>query len=100
MDQILEMALDCWDANRLSSADREQALHHLEAGHVLYFPRLACPVEHIQPFLDTEGTSGHSKNVSFDPSTGKIRGSRLDAALDENLRRAMGDYAALTGVFL
>ncbi|HSQ03905.1 MAG TPA: Kdo hydroxylase family protein, partial [Burkholderiales bacterium] len=100
MTDLVELAIEDWDAAGVSSPDREQALRDLEGGKVLYFPQLHCPVERIQPFLLSDTIANDSKNVSFDPATGALRGSRLSEALDENLKRAMSDYAALSTALL
>ena len=54
---------------------QEQAIDALEQGKVLFFPDLAFPLEkHETDFLSPQ-TVRNSKNVSFDPATGKAGGT-------------------------
>lgn len=53
----------------------EQAVSALESGHVLYIPELGFPFEtNEQRFLEDDFLQLSSKNVSYDPSSGEVRG--------------------------
>jgi hypothetical protein len=58
-----------------------RATEALERGSILFLPKLGfelTPAE--RRFLSTQWLSGKSKNISFNPATGKIGGSSADGA--------------------
>jgi hypothetical protein len=74
---------------------REEAVSALESGGVLYIPDLHFPTEEAEkPFFVDGNLQLSSKNVSYDPSTGEVRG--LKSAGDGEmaaLRQMMARYA-------
>jgi hypothetical protein len=77
---IAELPLDNW-TGPFDAALRTRAVSALEAGDVLYFPDLAfrLAAEETQ-FLDASVSDGKAKNISLDPSTGKMQASSLTGA--------------------
>jgi len=66
----------------------------LEGGQVLYFPRLAFRLaEAEQPLLSESVSDGKSKNVSFDPARGILRGAAEDSAASDALRGMLDRFA-------
>ncbi len=62
-----------------------EAVGALERGRIVMFPSLPFALQRgEEAFLTTEVFSGKSKNVSFDPHTGKTGGTKLEG---ENLAR-------------
>ncbi|WP_298134676.1 Kdo hydroxylase family protein [Acidiferrobacter sp.] len=66
-------------------AQRARALRALEAGQVLYFSHLAFALtEDERRFLSPGCTDGRSKNISYDPQAGILKGTVLTG--DERAR--------------
>ena len=64
---------------------RARAQSALEQGAVLYFPKLAFTLaDSEKQFLDSGLTDGKAKNISLDPSSGKLQGT---SAVDEKAVR-------------
>jgi hypothetical protein len=99
MTAIASFPIDTWD-HRCSTAEQEQALRGLEHGGVLLFPRLRFPIEDLEQRLMSPAIAASSKNVSLDPSTGKLgaaSGSEADLGL---LRNMMQRFAASSATLL
>jgi hypothetical protein len=59
-------------------AMKARALAALENGHVLFFPNLAFALSQSEKqFLDARVSDGKAKNISLDPTTGKMQSSSL-----------------------
>src|SRR5256885_17012335 len=55
-----------------------RAVSALEQGAVLFFPNLAFTLSDAEtPFLDARVSDGKAKNISLDPTTGKLQASSL-----------------------
>jgi len=93
MAVVREFPIDRW--NGPFSADlREAALADLEAGAVLFFPRLALMLdERERRLLSTVATDDRSKNVSFDPATGMCKGTSLVGDVQRDLAAVMNRFA-------
>ena len=60
-------------------SDRETALFSLEQGEVLHLPKLAFQLQDgEETLLDPGLCDGRSKNISYDPSSGRIGGLKAD----------------------
>lgn len=71
-----------------------RATTSLESGEVLYFPRLAFRLEEAeQPLLSESVGDGKSKNISFDPARGILRGAAEDAAISSALQGMLDRFA-------
>lgn len=92
-DSILdEIGIESWEGP--FEADlRAHARGSLERGHVLYFPRLAFRIEGSeQKFLSPEIASGAGKNISYDPVTGKLKGSSASGNDEQRLARMIDRF--------
>lgn len=66
----------------------------LERGDVVMFPRLPFALEAGEDaFLTTEVFSGESKNVSYDPASGKVGGTKLEGEALERMRAMIARYS-------
>jgi hypothetical protein len=84
------LTLDGLDDPRLG-----EAVGVLERGGVVRFPTLPFPLEPGEDaFLTTEVFSGQSKNVSWDPNTGKTGGTMLDGEALERMAAMIARYSA------
>jgi hypothetical protein len=92
--RIATLLIATW-VPRCSTAEQEHALRALEDGSVLLFPRLRFPLEGAEDRLMSQAIAAvSSKNVSLDPSTGKLRGSSAGEADLSLLRDMMQRFAA------
>ena len=67
---------------------RARALAGLEAGAVLYFPGLAFRLNSDETqFLDASVSDGKAKNISLDPTTGKLQATSLTGRAQRRWRR-------------
>jgi hypothetical protein len=72
----------------------------LERGQVLFFPKLACPVQPGErKFLSPDVLHG-AKNVSYDPATGRVGNTRCTGAEAEELTRLIAGFADRAGRLL
>ena len=72
---------------------RARALEALEGGKVLFFPKLGFMLEDSERrFLSPEWVDGKSKNVSYKPRTGELRGSRCTGDARRNLTALVARY--------
>ncbi len=74
---IAELELDRW-TGPFDAPLRARAVTALEAGAVLYFPKLAFRLSADEnQFLDPAVSDGKAKNISLDPATGKLQATSL-----------------------
>jgi hypothetical protein len=87
--------LDAADWDRSFSPDEQAAaVRALECGQVLCLPGLACQVSAAeQRFLSPEVLDG-SKNVSYDPVSGNVGGTRCTGADAVDLAALIGGFSA------
>jgi hypothetical protein len=79
MTPVVNIPVADWN-QQCSPAVQERALDALEAGSVLFFPRLKFSLEQREwPFLSPT-IEGKNKNISFDISTGRLRGASVAEA--------------------
>jgi hypothetical protein len=75
MDPVVPLALARWD-ERCPPADRARAVDTLEAGAVLFFPKLSFDVTPAERrFLAPDWHDPKAKNIRFDVSTGRLGGA-------------------------
>jgi len=80
---------------RADSGARVEAVSALESGNVLYIPDLGFPIEAGEKrFFDDDYLELSSKNVSFDPSTGEVRGIKSTKDGDGGAKPAVGAMMA------
>jgi hypothetical protein len=99
MTSVVSLPISIWDHQR-SAADQEQAIHALEQGSVLFFPRLRFPIEELERPLLSPIIAAKSKNVSFDGSSGTLRGSSASEAELKLLHSMMQRFAASSRALL
>ena len=76
-------------------ADQDAALSALEQGEVAFLPKLAFPLQDgEESLLGPSVCDGRSKNISFDPSTGRIGGLKTDDLRALLVRRLMERFSA------
>ena len=102
MDPVI--ALTAHSFEELTAADRECCVDALERGQVVCFPDLPFVLTSDEAYLLSPAVSGSSKNVSFDPLRGELRGSSADeqsqVRLQEMIARFSNVAAALVDELL
>jgi hypothetical protein len=83
-----------------STATRQQAISALEGGDVLFFPGLAFEVSNDELRAFSPDIVGSSKNVGFDPSTGRVGGTTLDGNDFKAMREMLARYSRQTLAFI
>ncbi len=72
----------------------DRAARALESGKVLFFPRLAFALNAEEyAFLDPRCSDGRSKNISYDPSSGVLKGTGLAGSERERLQAMVARFA-------
>jgi hypothetical protein len=74
MTPLCVLEAESWGA-RFGPDDWNTAARALEAGKVLYFPRLAFPLAPADRRFLSPAILGRAKNVSYDPATGRLGGT-------------------------
>jgi len=99
MSEVVTFSYSDWNP-QVTAFDQDRAVDALEQGDVLHFPRLAFVLqEDERRFLDPT-MLGRSKNISLDPSTGSLRGARIDETDSRHLQRLLSRYATSSGQLL
>jgi hypothetical protein len=99
MSRIASFPLERWDSAS-PAALQQSAVAGLEGGGVLFFPALAFPIAEAEAGLLTAATVAESKNVSWDGSSGVLKGSGVDELMTGVLRGMMQRYAKLSHALL
>jgi len=87
-----EIAIESW-SGPFDEALRARARISLESGHVLYFPHLPFLLKDDEREFLSEGvSSGESKNISYDPVTGKLQGMTLTGDAEARLARMVDRF--------
>ncbi len=90
---VVELPLEHWDA-AVAPGVQTRAAAEIEAGAVLFFPKLAFALSpRERRFLSERWSDGKSKNISFDPSTGRVKGARGDPAELQELGSVIARFA-------
>ena len=72
----------------------DRAVRALESGKVLFFPRLTFALNaHERGFLDPRCSDGRAKNVSYDPSSGTLKGTNFRGREHERLQAMVARFA-------
>ena len=71
----------------------------LEAGDVLFFPNLSFAIEPSERLLLSPSTLAGKKNVSFDPWSGRLSGTRLEGPTAGRLRDLVSRFSRLASGF-
>lgn len=99
-----ELKLDTWNPV-LTAAAQAAATDALEAGRILYLPRLEFALlPHEQRFLSAEWSDGETKNINLRGGERRLRGARGGgddlARMQAMMERFSGHCAALIGALL
>jgi hypothetical protein len=93
---IVECDIQNW-AGPFEAKTRARAVAGLEAGAVLYFPRLAFILSDAEKsFLDASISDGKSKNISLDPTNGKLQSTSLAGERAQQLGAMIERFGANT----
>jgi hypothetical protein len=95
MSAIHPIDVRAW-GGELSATDQAIATDALEAGRVLFLPNLRFELSDAEQAFLTPDIVGKSKNVSYDPRSGKIGGTTVAAMRVHDLRALMDRFAAST----
>ena len=99
MTTIIDIPITDWK-QACSPTIQEHALRALEEGGVLFFPQLNFSIEEVECHFLSPTIVGKSKNVSFDISTGKLRGSSVNEAEIRLLQSMMQRFATCSNDLL
>jgi hypothetical protein len=95
MDDIETLDIRGWE-EPVEPDQQARAVRALEHGRVVFLPELAFRLEaEEQRFLSPEWPSGSAKNISYDPHTARVRGTRATGVDEGALRDMMARYARL-----
>lgn len=99
MTDVISFPIDHWDRS-FSTTEQDRALHALEGGSVLFFPRLGFSLLDGEDRLLSPSIAGKGKNVSLDPAGGPPRGSGADGVELNLLRGMMTRFATSSSTLL
>lgn len=77
----------------VSREDSHRALALLEHGHVLMLPDLEFDIAGAEDVMYVEVSDGGAKNVSFNPTTGELKGTALQGDKRERLKAVVARYS-------
>ena len=96
MDVLSTLEIDRWEGP-FSEDNQARAVEALEAGRLLYLPRLSFAIGDAERrFLSPDWSNGKAKNISYDPSQGRLRGTTSHGPDREALQVLVGRYATMT----
>jgi|SRR5579883_323961 len=99
MSMIHPIHLTSW-SDSLSAPEQAIATDALEAGHVLFLPHLHFELSETERAFLTPEIVGKSKNVSYDPASGKVGGTTVAPIKLHELRELMDRFANATRTLL
>jgi hypothetical protein len=99
MTDVVELPVVAWD-EPLERSIQDRAIVALESGAVLFFPRLAFPLQDAERPLLAVATVANAKNVSFNPAKDAIAGTAAPARERQLLRNLMSRFAGRTHALL
>ncbi|MDD5410564.1 MAG: Kdo hydroxylase family protein [Methylobacter sp.] len=99
MTTIINIQNTDWN-QECSPVIQKQALSALEEGNVLFFPQLSFKMADVESQFLSLTIVGKSKNVSFDVSTGKLRGSEVGEVETTMLQNMMQRFAIYSNELL
>jgi len=88
-----------WDETH-SAAEQERATVALESGNVLFFPHLRFSMQEGEDRLLSATAAAQAKNISLDPGSGVLRGSKVDQTMLPLLRGMMMRFATSTSALI
>lgn len=72
----------------------------LEVGNVLFLPSLACRILADEHSIFSPAILSSAKNASFDPTTGRVSGTRLTGSDVEPLRRLLTRFSEAAAILV
>jgi 3-deoxy-D-manno-oct-2-ulosonic acid (Kdo) hydroxylase len=92
--QVLEtFGVNDW-SGAIDASTRARAIHALESGKVLFFPKLRfTPTEAEREFFSPAIADPKTKNITLDPATGLAHGTSLSGAPKARLEAFMARFA-------
>jgi hypothetical protein len=100
MEVLQPFQAERWDS-AFDAAERTSAAQALEAGRLIYFPRLAFPIREEEfPLFSPAWLDHTAKNISYDPGRDQLKGTAASGAEREILRGMLARYAADTKALL
>ncbi|MBN9589058.1 MAG: hypothetical protein BGN85_02950 [Alphaproteobacteria bacterium 64-11] len=91
---IEELPITSW-TGPFDEGVRQRAVTALESGAVLFFPQLPFQVrDEEREFLDTRVSDGRAKNISLDPSTGRLQATALTGEKAQRLAAMIERFGA------
>lgn len=99
MSMIHPLHLTSWK-DSLTAPEQAIATDALEAGHVLFLPHLHFELSETERAFLSPEIVGKSKNVSYDPASGKVGGTTVEAIKLHELRALMDRFATATRTLL
>ncbi len=100
-ERLLEvLPLTSW-SGPFAAEEQARAIAALEAGQILFLPQLSFGLlEFERGLLSAALAAGNRKNVSFDPTTGRIGGTSAEGATAAALTGMMGRFSAMAEAFV
>lgn len=92
MTDIVSLPISSWN-QPASAEDQARAIRELERGSVLLFPDLDFPLEDAETGFLSPEVVAQRKSVSYDLSTGALRGTTVAGEAGERLHGMMKRYA-------
>jgi len=100
MKSLETIEIETWE-NSIPEEVRNKAVHALENGKVLYFPKLAFPLNlHEQLFLSPEIIAPKSKNISYEIRRDRLAGAIYSGEDGLLLKEMIRRYALTSRQFL
>src|SRR3954467_14638932 len=99
MPRLATVSHDAWTAPPAPDLI-ETAAAELERGAVLFFERLPFAVEERERAIFSPNVLATSKNVSFDPASGRLSGTVLAGAEHDALRELMARFSDRSAALL
>lgn len=100
MSRVETIDIDRW-TGPFATAAMSRAGDALERGDILFFPDLAFVLDpEAGELLSPRFGDGKAKNVSFNPTSGALRGTRAEGAARQRLQAMMAGFAAATLRFI
>lgn len=92
MTRVRQIGISQWNEGSID-ASSESLAKALEAGDVLFLPRLRFDIGAHETSVFTPSILGSSKNASFDPRTGRLGGTSASGAEGETLRTLIARFS-------
>ncbi len=99
MTAVLAFPSAGWD-QPWSRDEQVRATEALESGDILFFPRLRFPIQNGEERILSPSAALHEKNISLDPASGVLRGSKAGANDRELMRSVLTRFGRFSGALI